>query len=72
MPGLDRKGPQGQGSRTGRGLGKCNPDNRKSNEQLDADEFQGGMGRRSGPGMRRGPGKKGGKRYGRRSGRDNS
>jgi len=28
MPGLDRTGPQGQGSQTGRRLGKCNPDNR--------------------------------------------
>jgi len=25
MPGLDRTGPEGKGSRTGRGLGKCNP-----------------------------------------------
>jgi len=28
MPGLDRTGPEGQGSQTGRRLGKCNPDNR--------------------------------------------
>ena len=26
MPGLDRTGPEGTGSRTGRGLGKCNPE----------------------------------------------
>ena len=26
MPGLDKKGPDGQGSKTGRGLGRCNPD----------------------------------------------
>jgi hypothetical protein len=25
MPGLDRTGPGGKGSRTGRQLGKCNP-----------------------------------------------
>jgi hypothetical protein len=28
MPGLDRTGPEGQGSQTGRRLGKCSPDNR--------------------------------------------
>lgn len=26
MPGFDRSGPMGQGSQTGRGMGKCNPD----------------------------------------------
>jgi hypothetical protein len=26
MPGFDRSGPIGQGSQTGRGMGKCNPD----------------------------------------------
>ena len=26
MPGLDKTGPDGQGSKTGRGLGRCNPD----------------------------------------------
>ncbi|MCF8373786.1 MAG: DUF5320 domain-containing protein [Bacteroidales bacterium] len=30
MPGQDRTGPLGQGSRTGRGLGKCRPKNVKS------------------------------------------
>lgn len=25
MPGLDRTGPEGKGSRTGRQMGKCNP-----------------------------------------------
>ncbi len=37
MPGLDRTGPEGQGSQTGRGLGKCNPNNKnaqtKNNEE---------------------------------------
>lgn len=28
MPGLDRTGPEGQGSQTGRRLGKCDPENR--------------------------------------------
>lgn len=27
MPGLNRKGPEGQGSQTGRKMGKCNPNN---------------------------------------------
>lgn len=27
MPGFDGTGPMGQGSRTGRGLGRCNPAN---------------------------------------------
>lgn len=30
MPGQDRTGPQGQGSRTGRGLGKCLPKEEKN------------------------------------------
>jgi len=28
MPNLDGTGPRGQGSKTGRGMGKCNPDNK--------------------------------------------
>lgn len=24
MPGLDRRGPEGKGARTGRGMGRCN------------------------------------------------
>lgn len=28
MPGLDGTGPMGKGSGTGRGLGRCNPDNK--------------------------------------------
>ena len=27
MPGLDKTGPEGKGSRTGRGMGKCNSEN---------------------------------------------
>ena len=27
MPRLDRTGPEGKGSKTGRGMGRCNPDN---------------------------------------------
>ena len=28
MPGFNSTGPEGKGSRTGRGLGKCNPNNK--------------------------------------------
>ncbi len=27
MPGLNQTGPMGQGPKTGRGMGRCNPDN---------------------------------------------
>lgn len=32
MPGFDRSGPTGQGSRTGRNMGKCRPANRDNND----------------------------------------
>lgn len=28
MPGLNRRGPNGEGSMTGRRMGRCNPDNK--------------------------------------------
>jgi hypothetical protein len=35
MPGLNRNGPEGQGPKTGRGLGRCHPDsNEKSLENI--------------------------------------
>ena len=54
MPRFDRTGPEGQGSQTGRKLGKCNPNNQVSNEQLDTKEAARGLGRRGGRGMGRG------------------
>ncbi len=47
MPGFDRTGPEGQGSKTGRGLGKCNP-NRQTTQQSSEEErsFGAGKGRR--------------------------
>jgi hypothetical protein len=33
MPGLNRKGPLGEGPRTGRGLGRCNPQNKGKTEE---------------------------------------
>ena len=34
MPGFDRTGPEGEGARTGRQLGRCNPDNEKGPEEI--------------------------------------
>lgn len=51
MPGFDRTGPEGQGSRTGRQMGKCS--NREENESGQEPL----MGRGPGRGMGRGVGK---------------
>lgn len=50
MPGLNQHGPEGQGPKTGRGLGKCNPDFNKS--ELDQMTVA-GRGRGKGRGMGR-------------------
>jgi len=47
MPGGDATGPQGQGSQTGRGLGKCNPSSETKENFLG---FGRGMGRGGGRG----------------------
>jgi hypothetical protein len=60
MPNQDRTGPEGQGSRTGRGLGKCNPDNEDSNQSKGKGLGRGqgrGFGRRQGKGSGRGLGR---------------
>ena len=51
MPRKDKTGPQGEGSMTGRGRGKCNPKDRAS-----APKGRGGKrsGRRAGKGQRQG------------------
>jgi hypothetical protein len=51
MPGLNHKGPQNEGPRTGRGLGDCNP--RSSAPQQEEENTQrpglaNGMGRKRG------------------------
>ena len=70
MPGFDRTGPDGQGSQTGRRLGKCNPNNRRINqENIDEDDrFFGrrGRGRRNGGRFRFGRGN--GRGFGRGNG----
>lgn len=78
MPGLNRTGPFGDGPKTGRGLGRCNPDNKDI--EFSAAEvaglgrshlFRGGgtgkgpgrrMGRGMGPGAGRGMGPGAGRR----------
>jgi len=75
MPGLDRKGPEGKGPRTGRGLGRCN-DKQNINVNEEQEEFPGrgmaysrgfggGRGGGRGRGMGRGPGR--GRGFGRAS-----
>ena len=39
MPGFDRTGPRGEGSKTGRGLGKCNSNKQNSDEEILTDDF---------------------------------
>jgi len=61
MPGRDRKGPQGQGAKTGRGLGNCTDSDRTERDALEVDPksiLLGKKGKRSGRGManRRGSG----------------
>ncbi|MBN1952791.1 MAG: DUF5320 domain-containing protein [Bacteroidales bacterium] len=69
MPGFDRTGPEGQGSQTGRRLGKCNPNARKTENQQNADEFSMGLGLRRGRGASRGSGMGNGRKQGRGFGR---
>lgn len=75
MPGLDRTGPFGEGPKTGRGLGRCNPEN-KDTDFTEAEKtglgrsnrFRGGAGAggRIGRGMGRGTGRGTGRGMGRR------
>lgn len=65
MPGLDRTGPEGQGPRSGRGLGKCNPNKEEANESSNEEKFRAGKG--YGRGRFRGGGGRG---LGRGSGRN--
>lgn len=69
MPGFDRTGPEGQGSQTGRKLGKCAPNNQESTKQLDAKEYPGRFGRGMGRGFGfgRGSGRGTGRGLGRRN-----
>ncbi len=67
MPGLNRKGPNGEGAMTGRKMGRCNPDNKgKTDDEIiqnrmsasPANQEMGyGMGRGRGFGRGFGPGR---------------
>lgn len=48
MPGFDQSGPEGRGSRTGRGQGQCNPEVGAAQTPGQGAEFGRGMGRRRG------------------------
>jgi len=46
MPGFDRSGPEGKGSRTGRAMGKCKPDGKEiSDEEINVPARGRGRGR---------------------------
>ncbi len=68
MPGFDRTGPMGKGSRTGRGQGLCRPRSQSTKEDNMGDELpdERRLGLRLGRGFRRGRGNGGG--FGRRRG----
>ncbi len=68
MPGFDRTGPNGEGSRTGRGLGKCNPE-RDNDPNLEDDDLRGDCGRRFRFGQGWWKGRNRGAGLGRRAGR---
>ena len=59
MPGFDRTGPEGQGSRTGRQMGKCA--NKDSFEFGQESQIGKGPGRGMGRGMGRGVGRAAGR-----------
>ena len=39
MPGFNRKGPEGEGPRTGRGLGKCRGEGELKNSETENQDF---------------------------------
>ncbi len=64
MPGLNRKGPLGEGSMTGRKMGRCNPENRgKTDDEIiqnripESSETKKGIGWGLGRGRGRGLGR---------------
>jgi len=74
MPGLNRKGPNGEGTLTGRRMGRCNPDNKgktveeflqSRNSSTPTEQVEGrGQGRGQGLGKGLGLGRGMGKRLG--------
>ena len=76
MPGLDRTGPEGQGSRTGKQMGKCaNSENSTSGQEPQMGQGLGrgmgrGAGRAAGKASRRGTGRGHGRGPGRSAGQN--
>ena len=68
MPGYDRTGPEGQGARTGRQLGKCS--NNDPDDKEKAEHFGTEARKLMGRGMGRGVGKAAGRAGERGKGRD--
>jgi hypothetical protein len=74
MPGLNRRGPNGEGAMTGRKMGRCNPDNKgKTDEEIIqsssiAAVANPGIGRGRGRGMGKGLGQGLGRGMGMRRG----
>lgn len=62
MPGLNRKGPNGEGAMTGRRMGHCNPENKgKTSDEIlqnkiPSESLGQGMGHGMGRGLGRGHG----------------
>ncbi|MGB5435824.1 MAG: DUF5320 domain-containing protein [Maribacter sp.] len=54
MPGHNSKGPQGQGPRTGRGMGKCNSKRRSKDHTNTTEDDSSGMALRDGHGRGKG------------------
>lgn len=71
MPGLDRTGPEGQGSRTGRQMGKCAPRTKASTDPSDPDDSPQNITQQEGFGrlQDRGPGRGAGRGAGRGTGK---
>ena len=65
MPGKDRTGPEGLGSRTGRAMGKCRPKNQNGDVNIVEDDLPKGRGRGQGQGRGQGRGFGNGKGMGR-------
>ena len=51
MPRFNGTGPEGKGSQTGRGLGKCNPKTNESTQSTKENTESFELGRRNGRGM---------------------
>jgi len=57
MPGQDRRGPMGEGPRTGRGLGRCNNNDTDDANVTDQQNSTRDFGPGTGPGWGRGMGR---------------